>query len=128
LVKAIHAAGARDPFTAAEASVDGGTPEAFQSPSLDLLQRICRSICDFAESTPLVVGVDDVHFADEQSLRCLSFLIRRIQRCRIIVVLTETSCYRRETDDAARPRRCTWPTVTRVELGPPFGRGASRPT
>ncbi|MFJ4790082.1 AAA family ATPase [Streptomyces sp. NPDC088794] len=60
---------------------------------LALLQRICRAVIGFAGEGPLVIAVDDVHFADDASLDCLSYLIRRIDTAPIMVVLTESSCH-----------------------------------
>ncbi|QKV90549.1 AAA family ATPase [Streptomyces sp. NA02950] len=63
---------------------------------LAVLQRICRTVTEFAREQTLVLGVDDVHFADEASLECLSYLIRRIDASAILVLLAESSCHERE--------------------------------
>lgn len=61
-----------------------------------MMDRLCTAFREFAGGRPVVVGIDDVHFADEQSLRCLSYLIRRIESCGVVMVLTESSSYERD--------------------------------
>ena len=41
------------------------------------------------EHQPVVIGVDDVHHADETSLRCLLYLVRRLRSARLLTVFTE---------------------------------------
>ncbi|MFG2231314.1 AAA family ATPase [Streptomyces sp. NPDC048723] len=99
LVTAMRAAGmAADPFAAEEVgvTVSGDDPEQAGRAPLGLLQRICRTVCQFAEDRPLVVSIDDVHFADEPSLQCLRYLIRRIDSSSIMIVMNESSCHDRE--------------------------------
>jgi DNA-binding CsgD family transcriptional regulator len=99
LVNAMRAAGlSADPFAAEDVgvTVSGHEPEGIRRAPLGLLQRICRTVCEFAEVQPLVISVDDVHFADEFSLQCLRYLIRRIDSSRVVITMTESSCYERE--------------------------------
>ena len=89
LVTAIRARGAADgPPAATEltkaAEASGRVPRA-------LMQRIHRSVAELAGHRPLVLHVDDVHFADEASLQCLRYLVRRIDALPVLVVLTETA-------------------------------------
>ncbi|NUS27351.1 MAG: ATP-binding protein, partial [Streptomyces sp.] len=89
LVTAIRATGAADgPPAATEltkaAEASGRVPRA-------LMQRIHRSVAELAGHRPLVLHVDDVHFADEASLQCLRYLVRRIDALPVLVVLTETA-------------------------------------
>lgn len=55
--------------------------------------RVIRDVCDvllgLASERPVVIGVDDLHFADETSLKLLLQLQRRIRSARILVVLTQ---------------------------------------
>ncbi|RCV48008.1 helix-turn-helix transcriptional regulator [Marinitenerispora sediminis] len=72
----------------------GGTvPAGSGADSLEhmrLADSGCRALLDLARSTgPVVVAVDDVHVADELSLRCLSFLVRRLRSARLLLVVTE---------------------------------------
>ncbi|MFE9660149.1 AAA family ATPase [Streptomyces sp. NPDC005955] len=100
LVTALRAAGMKaDPFVAGDiggpAPGDGalGTGPV----PLGLLQRICRSVCEFAEQhSPLVLGIDDVHFADAASLEVLSYLVRRIDSSAVMIVMNECTGHDRE--------------------------------
>lgn len=99
LVNAIRAAGiTADPLAAEEIGVTvsaGDHPRTSRIP-LGLLQRVSRTICELAERGPLVLGVDDVHFADEPSLQCLRYLIRRIDSSAVLIIMNESSCHERE--------------------------------
>ncbi|MGX2997556.1 helix-turn-helix transcriptional regulator [Streptomyces sp. JNUCC 64] len=91
LVRAMRAAGmAVDPFAAGEfgAAASDEAPGSGPVP-FGLLQRICRAVFEFAERAPLVIAVDDVHFADEPSLEVLSYLARRIDSAPVMIVLNE---------------------------------------
>lgn len=89
LVTAMRATGAADgPPAATElakaAEASGRVPRA-------LMQRLHRSVAELAGRRPLVLHVDDVHFADEASLQCLRYLVRRIDALPVLVVLTESA-------------------------------------
>ena len=47
----------------------------------------------FTADSPLLVAVDDVHFADEPSRRWLVEAARRIDRLPVLLVVTERSQY-----------------------------------
>jgi len=55
--------------------------------------RTVRALCDLllelARSGPVVIGVDDVHFADDASLQVLLYLCRRLKRAPVLLILTE---------------------------------------
>ncbi|MFI9387120.1 AAA family ATPase [Kutzneria sp. NPDC052558] len=53
------------------------------------VRALCDLLLDLATTQPVVIGVDDVHFADEASLEVLLYLCRRLDRTRILLVLTE---------------------------------------
>ncbi|WP_344595717.1 AAA family ATPase [Streptomyces violaceusniger] len=52
-----------------------------------LVQRVCERLLEVSRKRPVVIGVDDVHFADDVSLQALLHLHRRIHGSRILVVL-----------------------------------------
>ncbi|MCC8245591.1 helix-turn-helix transcriptional regulator [Saccharothrix luteola] len=52
-------------------------------------REICAIILDLAKDRPLVIGVDDVQYADAQSRRLLLYLQRRLGWARILLVVTE---------------------------------------
>ncbi|WP_181777350.1 AAA family ATPase [Amycolatopsis pittospori] len=54
-----------------------------------ILRGLSEIVLEAAERAPLVIGVDDVHFADVASLRFLTYLARRAESARVLVVLTE---------------------------------------
>ncbi|WP_030437851.1 helix-turn-helix transcriptional regulator [Actinoplanes subtropicus] len=61
-----------------------------------MMDRVGAAVREFACGRPVMVGIDDVHFADEQSLRAVSYLIRRIESSGVVVVLTESTSYERD--------------------------------
>jgi DNA-binding CsgD family transcriptional regulator len=83
LVNSMVSAGMADPFRS-----KGPVGEHLWEP-------VWQAIRDFAEKHSLIIGIDDAHFADEQSLSCLGYLIRRIERSPILIMLTESSSHER---------------------------------
>ncbi|MFE3288452.1 ATP-binding protein, partial [Streptomyces sp. NPDC059233] len=93
LATAMRVSGAvADPFAAKErgAAVPAGDNGRNPLVPLGLLQRISRTVCELAERQPLVLGVDDLHLADEHSLQCLRYLIRRIDSSAVMIVMSES--------------------------------------
>ncbi|MFI7498073.1 AAA family ATPase [Streptomyces sp. NPDC049687] len=60
-----------------------------------LLKRFVHVVTGLAERAPVLLGVDDVHVADEESLACLRYLMRRIDSAAVLVVLTECAGHER---------------------------------
>jgi DNA-binding CsgD family transcriptional regulator len=58
------------------------------------LHKLTSILLQVSERTPLVIGIDDGHFADLASLRCLLYLVHRIGKARVLLVLTESSTVR----------------------------------
>ncbi|MBF9134511.1 AAA family ATPase [Plantactinospora sp. S1510] len=114
LMKSMRMAGMPDPLPAEETGT--GTDTASQAP-FALVQEICRTICGFAEGRRIVIVVDDVHFADEQSLRCLAYLVRRIEWSAVLMVLTESSSHERELT-ALHAETLHLPYCHRIRLAP----------
>jgi DNA-binding CsgD family transcriptional regulator len=56
-------------------------------------QRLCAMLFRAAETTPIVVAVDDAHNADEASLQCLLYLAHRLKSARIMLVLAERATH-----------------------------------
>ncbi|MEV4724895.1 helix-turn-helix transcriptional regulator [Micromonospora humida] len=54
------------------------------------VHAMCVELLDIARNRPLVLLVDDVEFADEQTLHTLLYLQRRLTAAQILVVLTES--------------------------------------
>ena len=53
------------------------------------VREVCGAFLEMSRERPLVVAVDDVHFADSASLRVLLSLQRRMKSAAVMLVLTE---------------------------------------
>ncbi len=80
-------------------------------------KRLADLMLRIAAATPVLVGVDDVDFADEGSLQFLLYLARRLHRAPILVVLTE-SAGRRVLDPRFRAEVQSLPYCRRLRLRP----------
>lgn len=107
-------------------SADAESQGAPQVP-LGLLQRISRAVADSAEDRPLVLGIDDVHFADEPSLQCLRYLIRRIDSSAVMIVMNESSCHERELA-TLHAETLHLPYCHRIRIAPLTVAACHRPT
>ncbi|WP_405808607.1 AAA family ATPase [Streptomyces sp. NBC_00210] len=67
--------------------------EARKRNPAQLLHRMCLSLLDLVEDSanPLIVSVDDVEFADADTVRCLSLLARRLRTGRLLILLSASS-------------------------------------
>jgi DNA-binding CsgD family transcriptional regulator len=54
-----------------------------------VLENLCVALTAVARRKPVVIGVDDVHFADAPSLQALLYLQRRTRYARVMIILTE---------------------------------------
>ena len=101
-----------------------GEPSAAASPHQDGARRLFEAVAQLVkhvvERSPLVLMLEDMHWADELSVRLLSFLTRRIAEWPVLIVATareeeldERSALRRAINELA-------PTgaVARVSVGP----------
>lgn len=89
-----------------------------------IADRFCQRLVAIAERTPLVIVVDDAHHADAASLACLEYLLRRIRRTRIALVLG----HRDEVghaDSAFRLNVLRQPHARVLELTPLTGAGVT---
>ena len=55
-----------------------------------LFESIAKFLCNAAQSQPLMLVLDDLHWADQPSLMMLQYLVRRIAQSRILLL----GCYR----------------------------------
>ncbi|MEY9893881.1 DNA-binding CsgD family transcriptional regulator/predicted ATPase [Catenulispora sp. MAP12-49] len=74
------------------------------------------ALLDLCRAQPVVIAVDDVHFADHWSIRLLCHLHRRVRSARLLVVLTRWS--RMETGPSPQAD-LTALACRQVELAPP---------
>ncbi|WP_181861126.1 helix-turn-helix transcriptional regulator [Streptomyces diacarni] len=58
----------------------------------DCAHCAAAALLELAEDTPLVVVVDDVHYADKPSIRCLLKVAHRNRSSRLMLVLAESTC------------------------------------
>ncbi|MFE6336896.1 AAA family ATPase [Streptomyces sp. NPDC057798] len=75
------------------------------------------SLLDLARPAPLVITVDDVHHADQASLQCLLYAVRRLRHRRIMVVLTESSTLC-DPHPYFRAELMSRPYFSRIDLAP----------
>lgn len=62
-----------------------------------IFHEMCMTLLDVVEQAqcPVVLGVDDAHYADTASLRCLSYVLRRLRSSQLLIVLNESPHSRR---------------------------------
>ena len=109
LIESMHVAGMPRPFPDSELY-------RHRDPHV-LMDQISAGITRIAAGRPVLIGVDDVHFADEQSLRCLSYTIRRIEHAEMIILLNESTSYERDTA-GLRAEMLHLPYCHRIQLAP----------
>ncbi|GIJ26729.1 LuxR family transcriptional regulator [Micromonospora qiuiae] len=56
-----------------------------------LMQSLRAALCELVERKPVVVAIDDAHFADHASLRCLAYLARRAHSARVLMLFVEAN-------------------------------------
>jgi DNA-binding CsgD family transcriptional regulator len=64
-------------------------PRATPQVEPHIVHSLCAAPLSLAESAPLVISIDDAHYADAQSLECLLYLVRRLKSSRIMIVGNE---------------------------------------
>ena len=85
-----------------------------------LIQEICAVLLAVARDEPLVIVVDDLHFADQASLRTLLYLQRRIRAVRVLLVFAEvprTSVLHDELNRQPHFRQVRLAPLTRAGVG-----------
>jgi DNA-binding CsgD family transcriptional regulator len=90
-----------------------------------LLHNLGATLLDALEHAgrPLVISVDDVHYADTPSLQCLALLLRRLQQIPVLLVLTEAP----RLSTAAQLFKTEFPLefISRISLGPLSRKGVA---
>lgn len=103
-------------FGTADQPVDGTRPEN----RLRLFETIFKLLEDAARDAPLIIVVEDLHWADESSRHLIEFLVRAITGVPALVVIS----YRTDELTRRHPLRrflaemSRVPSVHRVEIGP----------
>jgi len=91
--------------------------EVTQRVTAPVLDGVASVLFQIAESTPLLISVDDVHFADLASLHCLLYLVHRSVRARVMVVVNEAARVR-QAWPMFRADLLSQPQCRRIRLGP----------
>jgi len=65
---------------------DGSPPPASIDSSLPLFDAVTELLGELARKQPLLVVLDDLHWADEQSLRLLAYVARRVGEAPLLVL------------------------------------------
>ncbi|WP_157251798.1 helix-turn-helix transcriptional regulator [Nonomuraea typhae] len=63
-----------------------GTGPSIEHMDVQVVDALTRVLLDLSERCPLVIMVDDVHYADRASQLCLSYLARRVRFAKIMLV------------------------------------------
>lgn len=71
------------------AAVPGTEPEAPVRLPAPILNGLSAILLKVADGGPLVIGVDDIHHADQASVHFLAYLARQTRYPRVLLVLTE---------------------------------------
>lgn len=82
-------------------SVESGAGLSYSSPQASLFEGLLRFLLQIAETAPVLVLIEDLHWADRSSLDLLSFLARNIRTDRLNLLAT----YR--TDEVVRKHPLT---------------------
>jgi DNA-binding CsgD family transcriptional regulator len=90
--------------------------EATQQVTAPVLHGLTTTMLELAERTPLLVGVDDVQFADLASLQSLLYLVPRAVRARILLVVTEAA-RARQARPIFRADLLSQPQCRQIRLG-----------
>ncbi|MFD9544929.1 AAA family ATPase [Streptomyces sp. NPDC060022] len=72
----------------------GSDDESTAQVVVPVLHGLTGIILAAAERAPLLIGVDDAHFVDTDSLECLRYLVRRIDHAPVLVVLNDNTTVR----------------------------------
>ena len=63
---------------------------------------IAETLLRFAAATPLIIAIEDIHWADPATLECLQYLASRVEGARLLFILT----YRSESLDRRADPHC----------------------
>ncbi|WP_079054563.1 helix-turn-helix transcriptional regulator, partial [Streptomyces graminilatus] len=101
-----------------------GSPSGTLSGSLSPAARLWRSLRAYAAEGPVLVAVDDVHLADEDSRCWLTEAARRVDRLPVLLVVTERSQYDVDQPSAGLVHTLS-PALVRTHTLAPLSREAA---
>ncbi|MGQ0838202.1 helix-turn-helix transcriptional regulator [Actinokineospora sp.] len=99
------------------ADFTAANPDAIGRSSARILDGVCTAILELAKDRPVVIGVDDVQFADGASLQALLYLQRRMRFARVMVIFTEWALPR-PTQAEFRAEVTRQPNTSHLRLAP----------
>ena len=81
---------------------------------------IAETLLRCAATTPLVIAIEDIHWADPATLECLQYLASRVEGARLLFVLTyrSASLDREQTPAAEFSKLTHQPNVWQLTLEP----------
>lgn len=92
--------------------VPGASPSALASDPAQLFEAVTQLLGHASAARPIVLVFEDLHWADEMSLRLLAFAGRRLERSRVLIVATvrdedlaDAPLLRRTLDELERGRQ-----------------------
>ncbi len=65
--------------------------ETVRQPFVQMVHGLWTTLLNLTGSGPVVLGIDDVQYADSLSLQCLLYLTNRLRSARVLMVLNETT-------------------------------------
>ncbi|WP_018685786.1 helix-turn-helix transcriptional regulator [Actinokineospora enzanensis] len=102
---------------AALAATTADDPRSLGPDGARVLDGVCAVLLEVSRTSPVVIGVDDVQFADPQSHQALLYLRRRMRLARLLMVFTECTLPR-ATPSAFRAEITGQPGTTHLRLAP----------
>ena len=101
------------PFLAIPEALRGGGDGLEAGSALAVFERVMGRLRELEEAAPLLLAVEDVHWADRSTLDLLAFVMRNLGRERLMIVATF-----REDELDARPELRAWVSdAARVATG-----------
>ncbi|HEY0700280.1 MAG TPA: ATP-binding protein, partial [Micromonospora sp.] len=95
-------------------------PDPVAPVPIRIMHGLYEVLHDIARQTPVLVTVDDTHWADSASLQCLLYLVRRLRSARLVVVFAESEHALRANPlfrtELLREPRCLWMHTTRLSV------------
>ncbi|MFC7612612.1 AAA family ATPase [Actinokineospora soli] len=67
----------------------GGDARTLRQGCAMMVHEVCGVVLELSREQPVVIGVDDVQFADSSSLQFILYLRRRMASARVLIALTE---------------------------------------